>query len=199
MALTATELVPVLLGPSWIDAVFPLQILCILGLFKSVDPLITQAFISIGKAHVTARYTTLCAVVIPVSVYIGAVVGGLVGVAIGMAISYPLSSIYLFRSAQVHLEFSMRRYLRALQTPVEGCIWMGAIVLGYHYLSVRAGFDLPLWLLISKTVIGALSYFLFLVYIRRNGLNDCYEVLRELGVSAKKLDRWPFNRAMPPA
>lgn len=199
MALTATELVPVLLGPQWLEAVFPLQILCVLSLFKAVDPLITQAFISIGKANVTARYTTLCAVVIPVSVYVGAITGGLAGVAIGMIISYPLSSIYLFRSAQVHLDFSVRRYLRALQTPVEGCLWMVVVVLGYHYLSVRAGFDLPLWLLISKIVVGGLSYLLFLVYIRRSGLNDCYEVLRELGVSAKKLDRWPFNRAMPPA
>ena len=197
MALTATELVPVLLGPLWIDAVFPLQILCILGLFKSVDPLVTQAFVSIGKANITARYTTLCAVVIPASVYVGAVAGGLVGVAIGIAVSYPLSSIYLFRSAQVHLAFSMRLYLKALRTPIEGCAWMACFVIAYHYLSVQAGFDHPLWLLISKSVVGGLSYAVFLVYIRRSGLDDCYEVLRELGVSAKKLDRWPFNRTRP--
>ena len=199
MALTATELVPVLLGPGWQDAVFPLQILCVLGLFKSVDPLITQAFISIGKADVTARYTTLCAVVIPVSVYAGAVAGGLVGVAIGIAVSYPLSSIYLFRSAQVHLDFSMLRYLQALRTPIEGCVLMACIVIGYHYLSLQAGYDDPLWLLISKTAVGGLSYFVFLVYIRRSGLDDCYEVLRELGVPAKTLDRWPFNRTRQPS
>ena len=75
---------------------------------------------------------------------------------------------------------------------------MAAIVLGYHYLSVRAGFDLPIWLLASKVVIGALSYLLFMVYIRQSALADCYEVLRELGVSAKKLDRWPFNRSKMP-
>lgn len=198
MALTATELVPVLLGTKWIEAVFPLQILCVIGLFKSIDPLITQAFISIGKAHVTARYTTLCAIVIPLSVYAGAVTGGLVGVAIAMAVSYPLSSIYLFRSARVHLNFSMRRYLKALRTPVEGCLWMALVVLGYHYLSLRVGFDLPLWLLVSKVVVGALSYLLFLVYIRQSALDDCYEVLRELGVPATKLDRWPFNRSKLP-
>lgn len=194
MVLTATELVPVLLGPKWMDAIFPLQILCVLGMFKSVDPLITQAFISIGKANVTARYTTLCAIVIPLSVYFGAVWGGLVGVAIGMAVSYPLSSIYLFSMARTNLHFSLRRYARALQTPTEGSIWMAAMVLGYHYLSVKAGFNDEAWLLFSKTAVGVISYLIFLIYIRRDGLNDCYEVLREMGISAKKLDRWPFNR-----
>lgn len=194
MALTASELVPVLLGPNWLEAIFPLQILCILGLFKSVDPLITQAFISIGKANITARYTTLCAVVIPISVYIGAVYGGLVGVAIGLVVSYPISSIYLFYAARVHLDFSMRRYLKALQTPIEACIWMAILVLGFQYLSVHFGFDHLLWLLLSKSLVGIFGYLLFLVYIRQSGLRDCYEVLLELGVSSQKLQRWPFNR-----
>jgi O-antigen/teichoic acid export membrane protein len=194
MALTASELVPVLLGPNWLEAIFPLQILCILGLFKSVDPLITQAFISIGKANITARYTSLCAVVIPISVYFGAVYGGLVGVAIGLVISYPLSSIYLFYAARIHLDFSMRRYLKALQTPVEACIWMAVLVLSFHYGSVHFGFDHLLWLLLGKTFVGLMGYLLFLVYIRQSGLRDCYEVLQELGVSKHKLQRWPFNR-----
>lgn len=194
MALTASELVPVLLGPNWLEVIFPLQILCILGLFKSVDPLITQAFISIGKANITARYTSLCAVVIPLSVYIGAIYGGLVGVAIGMVVSYPLSSIYLFYAARIHLDFSMRRYLKALQTPIEACIWMAILVLGFQYLSVYFGFNQMLWLLLSKTVVGSIGYLMYLVYIRQNGLRDCYEVLQELGVSKHKLQRWPFNR-----
>jgi O-antigen/teichoic acid export membrane protein len=194
MALTASELVPVLLGSQWIEAIFPLQILCIIGLFKSVDPLITQAFISIGKANITARYTTLCALMIPIGVYTGAVYGGLVGVAIGLVISYPLSSIYLFYAAGTHLEFSMRRYLKALQTPVEACLVMVVFVLGFEYLSTSLGFDHLLWLLIIKTLIGIFSYLLFLVYIRQSGLKDCYEVLLELGVSKQKIDRWPFTR-----
>lgn len=194
MALTASELVPVLLGSNWLEVVFPLQILCIIGLFKSVDPLITQAFISIGKADITARYTSLCAVVIPISVYVGALKGGLVGVAIGLVVSYPLSSIYLFYAARVHLDFSMRRYLKALQTPIEACIWMAALVLGFQYFSVYYGYDHLLWLLLSKTLIGTMGYLLFLVYIRQSGLRDCYEVLQELGVSKQKLQRWPFNR-----
>jgi O-antigen/teichoic acid export membrane protein len=193
MALTSSELVPVMLGPQWFEAIFPLQILCIIGLFKSVDPLITQAFISVGKANITARYTTLCALMIPIGVYTGAIYGGLIGVAIGLVVTYPLSSIYLFYAARIHLEFSMRRYLKALQTPLEACLIMAVCVFGFEYLSISIGFDSLLWLLISKTLIGILSYVLFLVYVRQSGLKDCYEVLLELGVSKQKINRWPFT------
>lgn len=119
---------------------------------------------------------------------------GLVGVAIGLVVSYPISSIYLFYAARVHLDFSMRRYLKALQTPIEACIWMAILVLGFQYLSVHFGFDHLLWLLLSKSLVGIFGYLLFLVYIRQSGLRDCYEVLLELGVSSQKLQRWPFNR-----
>ncbi len=194
MALTADQLVPVLLGPNWLEAVLPLQILCILGLFKSVDPLITQAFISVGKANITARYTSLCAVVLPLSVFIGAWFYGLVGVAVAMVLSYPLSSVYLFYAARRHLHFSLRRYLRALQTPLEGCLFMAVVVLALQYGVVAAGFAQPLLLLIAKTAAGVLAYVLYLIYVRQSGLRDCREVLLELGISRHKLQRWPFNR-----
>lgn len=194
MALTAEQLVPVLLGPNWLEAVLPLQILCILGLVKSVDPLITQAFISIGKANITARYTSLCAVVIPLSVFVGAWWYGLVGVALAMVLSYPLSSVYLFYAARKHLHFSLRRYLRALQTPLEGCLFMLLAVLALQFAAVRAGLDQPLLLLLAKTIVGMLAYLIYLIYVRQSGLRDCREVLMELGVSRHKLERWPFNR-----
>lgn len=194
MGLTAAELVPVLLGDNWLDVVFILQILCLLGLVKSVDPLITQAFISIGKPNITAKYTTLCAVTIPLSVYIGAVFGGLPGVALAMVIAYPLSSLYLFYQARRVLDFSLRRYLRALQTPIEACLFMAGMVwltqlACYHYLPQQL-----LLTLILKTVAGIAAYGFYLVYVRQSGLRDCYEVLTELGVKPAKLQRWPFTR-----
>jgi O-antigen/teichoic acid export membrane protein len=194
MALTAEQLVPVLLGQNWLEAILPLQILCILGLFKSVDPLVTQAFISIGKANITARYTSLCAVVIPLSVYLGAVWHGLVGVSLAIVVSYPLSSVYLFYAARKHLHFSFRRYLRALQTPTEGCIFMAAIVIGLQVMANQSGMNNPLALLGAKTFVGFAAYMFYMIYIRQSGLRDCREVLLELGMSRDKLRHWPFSR-----
>jgi O-antigen/teichoic acid export membrane protein len=194
MGLSAPELIPVVLGANWLEAIPILQVLCIIGLVKSVDPLITQAFFSVGKPNITASYTTLCAVTIPLSVYIGVVNGGLMGAAYALLISYPLSSIYLFVQARRHLHFSLRRYFKALQTPLEAALFMSAMVwlialFWYQYLQLA-----PALVLLIKVIIGLLAYGGYLIYVRKEGLKDCHEVLLALGIKAEKLKRWPFNR-----
>lgn len=194
MAITAAELVPVVLGANWLEATLPLQILCFVGLIKSVDPLITQALISTGKANITARYTSLCAVTIPLSVFFGSVQWGLPGAAIGMAVAYSLSSLYLFAVARYHLQLSLGQYLRAIRLPLEACVWMVVLVLGASRLLLIAGLQQASLLLIIKIIIGIVAYAVFLIYVRKDGLQDCYEVLCELGISKEKLNRWPFTR-----
>jgi O-antigen/teichoic acid export membrane protein len=164
------------------------------GIIKSVDPLITQAFISIGKANITARYTTLCAVMLPLSVFLGALQGTLTGVAVGLAISYPLSSLYLFYVARIHLDFSLRRYFSALQVPIEACLWMSVWVFAAEFFGEFAGVNSIVIMLLLKTTVGCLSYIAFMIYVRQQGLRDCSEILLELGVSTTRLNRWPFNR-----
>ena len=194
MGMTAAELVPVVLGNNWLEAVPILQVLCVIGLVKSVDPLITQAFFSIGKPSITASYTTLCAVTIPLSVYIGVVNGGLMGAAYALLISYPLSSVYLFVQARRHLHFSLRRYFKALQTPLEAALFMCASVWLTAWFCYQQLQLIPVIVLLVKVVTGVLSYGGYLIYVRRDGLKDCHEVLLELGIKAEKLNRWPFNR-----
>ncbi|OQW88769.1 MAG: hypothetical protein BWK72_07385 [Rhodoferax ferrireducens] len=194
MAITASELVPVVLGPQWLEATLPLQILSLIGLIKSVDPLLTQALTSTGQVNVTARYTTLCAITIPLSVYIGSVQGGLAGAALAMAVAYPLSSIYLFMAVRRYLDLSLMHYLQAVRLPLEACAWMAGIVLGGGQLLTMLGLQNAAILLGVKTTLGVLTYAGFLIYVRPAGLRDCHEVLCELGVPADKLRRWPFSR-----
>lgn len=194
MACAAHELVPVVLGNQWLDAQLPLQILCLLGLLKTIDPLLTQALTSSGKVHITARYTSLCAITIPLSVYAGSVLGGLPGVAIGIAVAYPLCTSYLFLSIRRHLRLPLSTYVRAVRVPLEACAWMAFWVLGVAWALRFLGVTGAGMLLGIKVVVGIVSYALFLVYIRRDGLRDAHEVLRELGVEESKLQRWPFTK-----
>ena len=194
MACSANELVPVVLGAHWLEAQFPLQVLCLLGLLKTVDPLLTQALTSTGQVHITARYTSLCAITIPLSIYSGSLMGGLTGVAIGIAVAYPLSAIYLFLSVRRYLQLPLGAYIQAVRLPLEACAWMAAWVLGLAWVVRQAGVTGEATLLAVKIVAGALSYSAFLIYVRRGGLKDAHEVLRELGVSDSKLQRWPFSK-----
>lgn len=193
LACTATELVPVVLGTQWIHATLPLQILCVVGLIKTIDPLLTQALVSTGQVRITARYTTLCAVTIPSGVYLGSATGGLPGAAMGIAIMYSLSCTYLFWVAKRQLQLSLGAYLRAVRLPLEASAWMALWVLGVAWAMREAGLRTDALLLGIKVVIGVLSYAAFLIYVRRDGLRDAHEVLCELGVPAYKLRRWPFT------
>lgn len=194
MVITAPEFVPLILGSNWVEVVLPLQILCLVGLVKSIDPLITQALISTGRANIAARYTSLCALTIPGSVFVASIQWGLQGAAVGTAVAYSLSSLYLFFVARRHLHLSMRKYVGAIRMAVEACVWMLVIVLGVNELLIRSGINQALVLLVAKTVFGAISYAVFLIYVRKDGLRDCYEVLCEVGISKSKLNRWPFSR-----
>lgn len=191
--LTADELVPVLLGQNWLSVVVPLQFLCVMGLFKSVDPLLTQALISIGRADITARYTTLCAIIIPCSVIYGANWNGVNGAAFMLAITYPCLMLVLVALSYKYFSLPVIKYFKQIITPVSGCLFMwGAIYLSelvmHNYIK-----DIALYLLVIKSVIGFVSYVFWIVYIRSDGINIFKSVLYDLGVSEKKLDRWPFN------
>lgn len=194
MACTATELVPVVLGPQWMEAILPLQVLCILSLLKAVDPLLTQALISTGQVGITARYTSLCAITIPSSVYLGSVIGGLNGVAIGIAVAYPLSATYLLWSVRRYLKLSLLAYLQAVRLPLEASAWMASWILGIAWMLRVTGFQHDVLLLATKVMVGAIAYSSYLIYLRCDGLQDAHEVLCELGVPESKLRRWPFTK-----
>lgn len=194
MSLSANEVVTVLLGPQWLEAILPLQILCIAGLLKTIDPLLTQALISTGQVNITARFTSLCALTIPSSIFVGSVMGGLLGAAGAMTIAYFLSSVYLFFAVRKRLGLFWTSYFRAIKIPLEGCACMAVFVLGMDYSVQHLGLNNTILILCLKTITGALAYMAFLIYLRPSSLQDCHEVLCELGIPAKKLQRWPFSR-----
>lgn len=194
MMLTADELIPILLGEKWLTASIPLKLLCIRGLFKSIDPLLTQAFISIGKANITARYTTFCAILIPSSILFGAYSNGINGAALGLAVISPILLIVLLLLAKKHYELPIRQYLSQFVTPITGCIVMAVVlILTEHYLFVDLQLHVAI-LLAIKSFLGGVIYILWIIYVQKEGIILLRTVLKDLGLSESKLDRWPFNR-----
>ncbi|MCM2681503.1 lipopolysaccharide biosynthesis protein [Echinimonas agarilytica] len=195
MVLTADELVSVLLGPDWSEVTLPLQLLCVMSACKSIDPLLTQALISIGRADITARYTTLCAVMIPLGVYIGAVNWDIVGASAALAITYPVLMVVLLLITRRYYALSMRQYAQHLAAPVSACLAMAVAIMGIE-------FALNTWLNVNdfimlcvKVAVGVLSYCLWLIYTQPKSMQLLHSVLTDLGISEQKLERWPFNQA----
>ena len=190
--ITAPELIPILLGEQWLAVIFPMQVLALVGLFRSLSPLLTQALTSVGKVGITAKYTTICSIIVPTAVLIGVIWQGINGVAITLSITYSVLTLFLLLLCRKHIDLSLRQYFSTLATPLSGSL---AMVCGVFIVNklLTSHLNLVLLLIIEVTV-GVIIYCLWLIYIRKDGLKQLKAVLQDMGIGQEKLARWPFNR-----
>jgi O-antigen/teichoic acid export membrane protein len=194
MAITAPELVPILLGSQWQAIVLPMQVLCITGFIRTVSPLLTQALTFAGKAKVTALYTTICSFVIPSAVLAGVLWRGIEGVAIFSLFAYFALTFILLLLCKKHLSMCIKTYLSQLITPLLASVAMSVAVFGTKLALVS--YINVLVLFIIEVVVGILTYLLWLIYVQKSGLSQLKQVLQDIGISENKLSRWPFNRVI---
>lgn len=193
MAACSRELIAVVLGDKWSDMLVPFVVLCLMGLVKSVDPLLSQVLISTGHAKKLASYTMLCAIVITLSMIGAAMTGGLVAVALVWVTVYPLLSVKLLRDTARVTGLKMGAYYATL-----GRVMLGAGAMALAVLGARAGLvssGLPVGaVLVMEICAGVLAYFCWIVYVDRRALADIRQVMLDLGLPAHRLARWPFTR-----
>ena len=192
IGVTAPELIPILLGEQWLAVIFPVQALSVMGLIKSISPLLTQALTSTGKVNITAKYTTICSVIVPLAVLFGVLWQGINGVAIVLPLVYSLLFIILLLLCRKHINLCIPQYLSPLITPLSGCMVMA---FGVYVSNVLLASYLNVGLLFFvEVLIGVVIYLWWLIYIRSEGLLQLKEILQEVGVGQHKLQRWPFSR-----
>lgn len=197
MAVLANELVLVLLGGKWHEAVIPLQALCFSEAIATVTNIQAQLLISTGRVKRLVHFNTACAIVMPLAMVAGAITGQLVGVALAWALVFPLLAVWLQHEALVASGLRYIDFWRAIQPPTLGTALMVAAVYALHAAMLPFALP-PLLLLASGIAIGVLSYAVYIIYIDRKGLAEIRQVLADFGLSAKALDRWPFNRVPAP-
>lgn len=195
MLVVSRELVAVILGPKWIDILVPFGALCLMGLVKSVDPLLSQVLIATGHARKLSAYTLLCGIAMTCGVLVGAVADGLRGVALVWVLVYPVLSVKLLRDTCAITGMKMGDYYRNL-LPVLGGVTAMAVVV----LLVREGLlmaSAPVMLMLAAEIVaGGLAYFMWIVYVDRRGITEIRQVLMDIGIAEHRLARWPFSRAV---
>jgi O-antigen/teichoic acid export membrane protein len=195
MMACSRELVAVILGDKWDDILVPFFALCLMGLIKSVDPLLSQVLISTGHARKLANYTMMCGVVLSGAMVVGALSGGLFGVSLVWVAVYPLLSVKLLRDTAKVTGMKMRDYYATLLGVLRGAVAMAVAVLLVRFLALSAGAPVAT-ALVLEVASGVLAYLLWIVYLDRRGVGEIRQVMIDLGISAKRLDRWPFNRGV---
>jgi O-antigen/teichoic acid export membrane protein len=196
MLVCSPELVAVMLGDKWSDLLIPFGALCLMGLIKSVDPLLSQVLIATGNAGKLSAYTLMCGIAMTLAVLVGAHFGGLRGVSLVWLLVYPVLSIKLLHDVCKVTGMKMSSYYRSLLPVLAATIAMAVVVLAVRTSMLSQGMPV-LATLVAEIVSGGIAYVLWIVYLDRRGMSEIRQVLIDLGISEQRLDRWPLNRAKP--
>jgi O-antigen/teichoic acid export membrane protein len=152
LALVAPELVRIAMGPKWVDAILPFQIIASIIPLRMVGTLISTAVISVGRVNITV-FTNLVGTVVAVPLFLFASRYGIVGMSLGWAALAPLMlALTMYRGSSV-LGVSVVAIMVDLARPVLASVLMAiAVTLTRGYLEF-AGDGIRLSILVGTGII----------------------------------------------
>jgi len=169
LALVAREAVPLFFGQKWIEAITPLEILCVYAAFRSVVALLPKLLTAVGNARFVMRLETSALLLMATAFYIGSH-WGIGGIAFAWVAAYPLVALPLYAKTLRTIEMPVSSYIRSLRPALDGSI---AMVLTVGLLKWMMPSSEPLWeRLISEIMLGAVVYVgVILTFHRARAMN----------------------------
>jgi O-antigen/teichoic acid export membrane protein len=177
LALVADDLMRAI-GPQWDGAVFPLRILALLALARSIDPLIQQVLSAIGEAKMNLENAVVTVCVIPLAFVFAAGGWGINGVAVAWLILGPLLFSRLWFKAFRRIELPPHQYFGALWPAVSGCLVMSIAVIAVNRSAI-AGTSVYTSLTV-QVVTGVLTYAATLLLLHRDRVLKLRKVITVL-------------------
>lgn len=126
LAVTAHDLIAVMLGVKWLPAVVPLRLLCVVGMLRVLTPIAVNMIAALGRPKIAFCYTLGNAIVMPVSFFAGCRIGGVAGVAWAWALVFPFIAGGLILRVLTLTDVSWRTYAANLRSPL---MTAGAVLL----------------------------------------------------------------------
>lgn len=157
MMIVAREFVEVVFGEKWLPMVLPLQIMCVAGVLRSIDPFLNSVVTATGFVRHSAFRRLVEFALLAVACYIG-VEYGIVGVAIAVVI---VSFIVMFLMVNLLKQVSVsgwREYLAPQMPAFLGTLLMAAVMLAFKVVAENI-WDFPaLVAMLGMTIIGGVTY-----------------------------------------
>lgn len=160
LALVADQLVVVVLGVQWEQAIGPLVVLAISGTVRSVTPLLSGVVVASGDARLTGRVSA-GSTILSIVLMLALVRQGLVALALVAATSNAVVFVLLLRRTLMMLGQPLSAYFTALIPAGASCAAMTAVVLGVQ--SVLPGDGVSVGQLGATVSAGAGAYLLVLL------------------------------------
>lgn len=177
MALVAEDLVPLLLGPQWVEAVVPLQLLAIYGAFQSVSPLLNRVLAVIGETRFNMNIAVVTLVLLPIS-FMVATRWGLTGVAAAWLL-VPIIQLPIYIRLRQRIGLSMLAYLRSLWPAVSSAGAMAAAILLMQEWPPFDDFS-PRTSLFLTIGVGAVAYCAMILLVHSGRVRTFRSMLAEM-------------------
>ena len=140
LAVVAPDAVEILLGEKWRNLARPLQVLCIVALFRSFMDNIPHLLLALGKPMLVLGFRLIYLAVLPASFVAGAMLWGISGIYAAWMIGFPAVSIIVLLILRKEVGISPWEYTSNLAAP---SISAGAMGLGTWQISNWLGPVLP--------------------------------------------------------
>jgi PST family polysaccharide transporter len=188
LAITAPLLVPVLLGPQWIDMIPVWQVFSLYGLTRPTSTNASPVFLAAGqpRRNLTASLVTIGIMVPLILLLIDPY--GIVGAAIGVSVAHLISmSFNIYQVNQILPGTAKKTLVQSLPFFVAGGLMALAVVLFQPSIIELAGGENVL-ALVLEIVSGGLVYIGVIAVLQRDLLIEIYELL----IKTLRIDRrWP--------
>jgi len=169
----APELVALVLGPRWHDAVYPLQVTSLLIPFKMASAVISTAIVGVGAATLDLRNTVVNLVVLPIAFLIG-VQWGVDGLATAWALAMVIVLALTVPRSCARLEIPPLDVARTLRDPLlVGGVMYALVIAARAALAGVPG----LYRLSALILVGGAVYLLLFSLLNRAIWTDLRRLL----------------------
>jgi lipopolysaccharide exporter len=172
-------LIKVIFGQKWILAILPMQLLCIMGGFRTIGLAVPSLILSKGRPDINLKLN-LAKLALLVPCLLIAVRFGAVGVALGLSVVavvfWPIQQIFANRL----IGLKMREYLMALFPAAFGSAVMAMVLLALRYAATSLLALPDIGMLLSSAVLGIVVYFVTLKAIRIKAFNEMIGLVLEM-------------------
>jgi O-antigen/teichoic acid export membrane protein len=176
LSAVAPDLVPVLLGSKWLEAIYPIQVLSVVAALQvtvGLAPLILNA---IGKPVINVYFNLLSTIMFCIGFVVGSKLYGLNGVLLAWLILMPIRAIIILYTTTSKIQLSLFLYIKKYSTTVLPAILMFLLVISIDTLGLNWSQKVILGF---KIAVGVSSYLLFQFVLCRDIFLEILNILRK--------------------
>ena len=180
----APEVVEVILGAKWMQAVVPLQVLALIIPLRTIASFVAIAAQAMGRSDIVLRNTIWAAMAAPPMLFVGAYTGGLIGLCLAWLVLSPL--LFLFNIKRYASGIGLRAgeiFTAMMPASVAGLAMYGAVV-AVRYVLFDSGYGgaTRMGVLIAS---GALVYCAASLMLNRKGVLEVLGMIRSIALSKR--------------